>query len=267
MDARHPNSNNDQSSESWPMEPLATQFLKKKMKKTNLHLIWGTQVHKLNQMMKLLNLLVFHLVINFLLSREDFLGLKGLPRLCRQSPVCSKNWFSKDICWSIFKMSDSCQTLNHIFYNLCNNFVIILKKEISNKLLKNLFYASQCGKFWSWNWCEYNKPFHSKERHCLKVLLQLQKLSWWRSSAQWTSIVKLLVTSCWYEASVWPELYEASVNDNVKFRRNIKMETLFQQNKTFTTKDFTLTLPITNHPFFHCFFFNNWHGLCPIPKQ
>ena len=76
LDVRHLNSNLDQSSESWPLERLATQLSWTNRKKTNLHLISCAHLHMLHLMMKLFNLMEFPLVICVLLSVENFVALK-----------------------------------------------------------------------------------------------------------------------------------------------------------------------------------------------
>ena len=68
LDARHFNSNTEQSDESWPIEPLTPQLARANKKQTNLQLTLctPTDMHLLTK--ALLNLPVSHQVINSLLS-------------------------------------------------------------------------------------------------------------------------------------------------------------------------------------------------------
>ena len=75
LDAGHLNTNTNQSSESWPLEPLATQLARAE-NKTNLHFILCLHKHLLHLMMKLLKLLYFHLVIILLLPVQDIMALR-----------------------------------------------------------------------------------------------------------------------------------------------------------------------------------------------
>ena len=75
LDARHLNSNTEQSDESWPIEPLAPQ-LAGANKKYKLPLTLCMHMHMHLSAKTLLNLLAFHQVISFLLSYEAFMALK-----------------------------------------------------------------------------------------------------------------------------------------------------------------------------------------------
>ena len=58
-----------------------------------------------------------------------------------------------------------------------------------------------------------------------------------------------------------------SLPDNIETHWNIELETLFQQFKASITKNVTLTLPKTNHPFVITALFPDLYKLCPIPDE
>ena len=116
MDARHLNSNTDQSSESWPLEPLATELARSNKKfKAAIDLMYAYAHATLDdEIFELTGLSSGHKTFPFI---GRFYGLKGL-----------RNFFRQQM--SLYVKNLIRQTLKHRCCNLSNNFMMLLIKKI-----------------------------------------------------------------------------------------------------------------------------------------
>ena len=148
LDARHLNSNTEQSDESWPIEPLAPQLARANKKyKSAIDLMYAyAHTHLLTK--KQLNLQVSRQATNSSLSYEAFMVSKVsqifLPNKC---PHSSKHLLNKVLPLYTSMIFYSFQTLKNTCSNSLNNYILLAQKTILNLLQKNPFSCSSKSSF------------------------------------------------------------------------------------------------------------------------
>ena len=150
MDARHPNSNTEQSDESWPIETLAPQLaLANKKYKSAIDLMYAYAHAPLDE--DTINLTSFSSGDKLFAFIRGFYGLKGLPNFFTKQmssffKTLIEQGFALAYIDDILLLSDSKEHMFHLIEQL---HIISTKNNLKLAPEKSFFYASQSKDSWT----------------------------------------------------------------------------------------------------------------------
>ena len=148
LDARHLNSNTEQSDESWPIEPLAPQLARAiKKYKSAIDLMYAYAHTPLDE--ETIKLTSFSSGDKLFAFIRGFYGLKGLPNfLLNKCLHSSKHLLNKVLPLYTSMIFYSFPTLKNTCFNSLNNYILLAQKINLNLLQKNPFSCSSKSSFW-----------------------------------------------------------------------------------------------------------------------
>ena len=246
LDARHPNSNTEQSDESWPIEPLAPQLARANKKyKSAIDLMYAYAHTPLDE--DTIKLTSFSSGDKLFAFIRGFYGLKGLPNFfTKQMSTFFKTLIEQDFALvyidDILLLSDSKE---HMFQLIEQLHIISTKHNLTLApeksflmLLKVKFLGHEIG---------YNtiKPIHSKIAAIHKIPSPTGKvalMSFIGALNFYTKIIEKL------HINLKP-FYDL-LHENTPWKRTDEHESLFQKLKMSPTAETELTILNTKHPFF-----------------
>ena len=246
LDARHLNSNTEQSDESWPIEPLAPQLARANKKyKSAIDLMYAYAHTPLEE--DTIKLTSFSSGDKLFAFIRGFYGLKGLPNFfTKQMPTFFKTLIEQGFALvyidDILLLSDS---KDHMFQLIEQLHLISTKHNLKLApeksffmLLKVKFLGHEIG---------YNtvKPIHSKIAAIHKIPSPTGKvalLSFIGALNFYTKFIEKL------HINLKP-FYDL-LHENTRWKWTDEHESLFQKLKMSLTSETELTIPNTKHPFF-----------------
>ena len=246
LDARHLNSNTEQSDESWPIEPLAPQLARANKKyKCAIDLMYAYAHTPLDdETNKLTSFSSGDKLFAFI---RGFYGLKGLPIFfTKQMSTFFKTLIEQGFALvyidDILLLSNSKE---HMFKLIEQLHVISTKNNLKLApeksffmLLKVKFLGHEIG---------YNtiKPIHSKIAAIHKIPSPTGKVAL-------MSFIGALnfYTKCIKKLHINLKPFYDLLHENTPWKWTDEYETLFQKLKSSLTSDTELTIPNTKHPFF-----------------
>ena len=148
LDARHRNSNTEQSDESWPIEPLAPQLARaNKEYKSAIDLMYAYAHTPLDE--ETIKLTSFSSGDKLFAFIRGFYGLKGLPFfLLNKCHHSLKHLLNKVLLLYTSMTFYSYQIPKNTCSNLLNNYILLAQKTTLNLLLKNPFSCYSKSRFW-----------------------------------------------------------------------------------------------------------------------
>ena len=178
LDARHLNSNTDQSSKSWPLGPLETQHGRASYEKSISAIVSMYPYAHTTLDDKTFKLTAFSSGDKVLLSLESFMSLKVFQTILLNKCLSfSKIWSTKDLNWFIMIILYLCHVPNHISCWISDNFMILLMHEIWSWFLKNRFSCFFLeNNFGQKDGLNTIKPFQSKIAAIHKLTSQTTKI-------------------------------------------------------------------------------------------
>ena len=246
LDARHLNSNTEQSDESWPIEPLAPQLARANKKyKFAIDLMYAYAYTPLDE--NTIKLTRFSSGDKLFAFIRRFYGLKGLPNFfTKQMSTFFKTLIEQGFALvyidDILLLSDSKE---HMFQLIEQLHLISTKHNLKLApeksffmLLKVKFLGHEIG---------YNtiKPVHSKIAAIHKILSPTGKvalMSFIGALNFYTTFIEKL------HINLKP-FYDL-LHENTPWKWTDEHESLFQKFKMSLTSETELTIPNTKHPFF-----------------
>ena len=246
LDARHLNSNTEQSDESWPIEPLAPQLARANKKyKSAIDFMYAYAHTPLDEdTIKLTNFSSGDKLFAFI---RGFYGLKGLPNFCtKQMSTFIKTLIEQGFALvyidDILLLSDSKEHMFqlieqlHIF-STKNNLKLAPEKSFF-MLLTVKFLGHEIG---------YNtiKPIHSKIAAIHKIPSPTGKIAL-------MSFIGALNFYTKFTEKLHLNLkpFYDLLHENTPWKWTDEHESLFQKLKMSLTSETELTIPNTKHPFF-----------------
>ena len=246
LDARHLNSNTEQSDESWPIEPLAPQLARANKKyKSALDLMYAYAHTPLDE--DTIKLTSFSSGDKLFAFIRGFYGLKGLPNFLTKQmstffTTLMEQGFALVYIDDILLLSDSKE---HMFQLIEQLHIISTKNNLKLPpensffmLLKVKFLGHEIG---------YNtiKPIHSKIAAIHKIPSPTGKvalMSFIGARNFYTKFIEKL------HINLKP-FYDV-IHENTPWKWTDEHESLFQKLKMSLTSETELTIPNTKHPFF-----------------
>ena len=246
LDARHLNSNTEQSDEFWPIEPLAPQLARANKKyKSAIDLMYAYAHTPLDE--DTIKLTSFSSGDKFFAFIRGFYGLKGLPNFfTKQMSTFFKSLIEQGFALvyidDILLLSDSKE---HMFQLIEQLHIFSTKKNLKLApeksffmLLKVKFLGHEIG---------YNtiKPIHSKIAAIHKIPSPTGKvalMSFIGALNFYTKFIEKL------HINLKP-FYDL-LHENTPWKWTDEHESLFQKLKMSLTSETELTIPNTKHPFF-----------------
>ena len=246
IDARHLNSNTEQSDESWPIEPLAPQSARPNKKYNSaIDLMYAYAHTPLDE--DTINFTSFSSGDKLFAFIRGFYGLKGLP-----------NFFTKQLS-TIFKtvieqgcalvyiddtllLSDSKEHMFQLIEQLhiisTKNNLKLAPEKFFFMLLKVKFLGHEIG---------YNtiKPIHSKIAAIHKIPSPTGKVALMSFIGDLNFYTKF-IEKLYINLKPFYDL----LHENTSWKWTDEHESLFQKLKTSLTSETELTIPNTKHPFF-----------------
>ena len=246
LDARHLNSNTEQSDESWPTEPLAPQLARANKKyKSAIDLMYAYAHTPLDE--DTIKLTSFSSGDKLFAFIRGFYGLKGLPNFfTKQMSTFFKTLIEQGFALvyidDILLLSDSKEHMFQLIEQLHiistkNNLKLAPEKSFF-MLLKVKFLGQEIG---------YNtsKPIHSKIAAIHKIPSPNGKvalMSFIGALNFYTKFIEKL------HINLKP-FYDL-LHENTPWKWTDEHESLFQKLKMSLTSETELTIPNTKHPFF-----------------
>ena len=246
LDARHLNSNTEQSDESWPIEPLAPQLARANKKyKSAIDLMYAYAHTPLDE--DTIKLTSFSSGDKLFAFIRGFYGLKGLPNFfTKQMSTFFKTLIEQGFALvyidDILLLSDSKEHMFQLIEQLHlistkHNLKLAPEKSFS-MLLKVKFLGHEIG---------YNtiKPIHSKIAAIHKIPSPTGKvalMSFIGALNFYTKFIEKL------HINLKP-FYDL-LHENTPWKWTDEHESLFQKLKMSLTSETELTIPNTKHPFF-----------------
>ena len=246
LDARHLNSNTEQSDESWPIEPLAPQLARANKKyKSAIDLMYAYAQTPLDE--DTIKLTSFSSGDKLFAFIRGFYGLKGLPNFfTKQMSTFFKTLIEQGFALvyidDILLLSHSKEHMFQLIEQLHiistkNNYKLAPEKSFF-MLLKVKFLGHEIG---------YNtiKPIHSEIAAIQKIPSPTGKvalMSFIGSLNFYTKFIEKL------HINLKP-LYD-HLHENTPWKWTDEHESLFRKLKTSLTSETELTIPNTKHPFF-----------------
>ena len=246
LDARHLNSNTEQSDESWPIEPLAPQLARANKKyKSAIDLMYAYAHTPLDE--DTIKLTSFSSGDKLFAFIRGFHGLKGLPNFfTKQMSTFFKTLIEQGFALvyidDILLLSDSKE---HMF-QLIEQLHIISTKNNLKLAPENSFFMLPKVKFLGHE-IGYNtiKPIHSKTAAIHKIPSPTGKvalMSFLGALNFYTKFIEKL------HINLKP-FYDL-LHENTPCKWTDEHESLFQKLKMSLTSETELTIPNTKHPFF-----------------
>ena len=246
LDARHLNSNTEQSDESWPIEPLAPQLARANKKyKSAIDLMYAYAHTPLDE--DTIKLTGFSSGDKLFAFIRGFYGLKGLPNFFTEQmstffKTLIEQGFALVYIDDILLLSDSKEHMFQLIEQLhiisTKNNPRLAPEKIFFMLLKVKFLGHEIG---------YNaiKPIHSKIAAIHKIPSPTGKvalLSFIGALNFYTKFIEKL------HLNLKP-FYDL-LHENTPWKWTDEHESLFQKLKMSLTSETELTIPNTKHPFF-----------------
>ena len=246
LDARHLNSNTEQSDESWPIEPLAPQLARANKKyKSAIDLMYAYAQTPLDE--DTIKLTSFSSGDKLFAFIRGFYGLKGLPNFfTKQMSTFFKTLIEQGFALvyidDILLLSHSKEHMFQLIEQLHiistkNNYKLAPEKSFF-MLLKVKFLGYEIG---------YNtiKPIHSKIAAIQKIPSPTGKvalMSFIGSLNFYTKFIEKL------HINLKP--FYDHLHENTPWKWTDEHESLFRKLKISLTSETELTIPNTKHPFF-----------------
>ena len=245
LDARHLNSNTEQSDQSWPIEPLAPQLARANKKyKSAIDLMYAHAHTPLDDTIKLTSFSSGDKLFAFI---RGFYGLKGLPNFfTKQMSTFFKTLIEQGFALlyidDILPLSDSKE---HMFQLIEQLHIIRTKNNLKLAPEKSFFMLLEV-KFLGHE-IGYNtiKPIHSKIAAIHKIPSPTGKvalMSFIGALNFYTKFIEKL------HINLKP-FYDL-LHENTPWKWTDEHESLFQKLKMSLTSETELTIPNTKHPFF-----------------
>ena len=246
LDARHLNSNTEQSDESWPIEPLAPQLARANKKyKSAIDLMYAYAHTPLDE--DTIKLTSFSSGDKLFAFIRGFYGLKGLPNFfTKQMSTFFKTLIEQGFALvyidDILLLSDSKEHMFQLIEQLhiisTKNSLKLAPEKSFFMLLKVKFLGHEIG---------YNtiKPIHSKIAAIHKIPSPTGKvalMSFIGALNFYTKFIEKL------HINLKP-FYDL-LHENTPWKWTDEHESLFQKLKMSLTSETELTIPNTKHPFF-----------------
>ena len=246
LDARHLNSNTEQSDESWPFEPLAPQLARANKKyKSAIDLMYAYAHTPLDE--DTIKLTSFSSGDKLFAFIRGFYGLKGLPTfITKQMSTFFKTLIEQGFALvyidDILLLSDSKE---HMFQLIEQLHIIGTKNNLKLAPEKSFFILLKV-KFLGHE-ISYNtiKPIHSKIAAIHKIPSPTGKvalMSFIGALNFYTKFIEKL------HINLKP-FYDL-LHENTPWKWTDEHESLFQKPKMSLTSETELTIPNTKHPFF-----------------
>ena len=234
LDARHLNSNTEQSDESWPIEPLAPQSARaNKMYKSAIDLMYAYAHTPLDEnTVKLTSFSSRDKIFAFI---RGFHGLKGLPNFfTEQMSTFFKTLIEQGFVLvyidDILLLSDSKE---HMFQLIEQLHIISTKNNLKLAPEKSFFLLFKVKFLGHENGFNTIKPIHSKIAASHKIPSPTGKVAL-------MSFIGALNFKTFYDL----------LHENTPWKWADEHESLFQKLKISLTSETELTIPNTKHPFF-----------------
>ena len=246
LDARHLNSNTEQSDESWPIEPLAAQLARANKKyKSAIDLMYAYAHTPLDE--ETIKLTSFSSGDKLFAFIRGFYGLKGLPNFCtKQMSTFFKTLIEQGFALvyinDILPLSDSKEHMFQLIEQLHiistkNNLKLAPEKSFS-MLLMVKFFGYEIG---------YNtiKPIHS-------IIAAIHKIHSPTGKFALMSFIGALNfhTNFIEKLHINLKPFYDLLHENTPWKWTDEHESLFQKLKMSLTSETELTIPNTKHPFF-----------------
>ena len=246
LDARHLNSNTEQSDESWPIEPLAPQLARANKKyKSAIDLMYAYAHTPLDE--DTIKLTSFSSGDKLFAFIRGFYGLKGLPNFfTKQMSTFFKTLIEQGFALvyidDILHLSDSKEHMFQLIEQLhiisTKNNLKLAHEKFFFMLLKVKFFGQEIG---------YNtiEPIHSKIAAIHKITSptgKVARMSFIGALNFYTKFIEKL------HINLKP-IYDL-LHGNTPWKRTDEHESLFQKLKMSLTSETELTKPNTKHPFF-----------------
>ena len=245
LDARHPNSNTEQSDESWPIEPLAPQLARANKKyKSAIDLMYAYAHTPLDE--DTIKLTSFSSGVKLFAFIRGFYGLKGLPNFfTKQMSTFFKTLIEQGFALvyidDILLLSDSKE---HMFQLIEQLHIISTKNNLKLAPEKSFFMLPKV-KFLGHE-IGYNtiKPIHSKIAAIHKIPSPTGKVAL-------TSFIGALnfYTKFIEKLHIILKPFYDLLHENTPWKWTDEHESLFQTLKMSLTSETELTIPNTKHPF------------------
>ena len=246
LDARHLNSNTEQSDESWPIEPLAPHLARANTKyKCAIDIMYAYAHTPLDE--ETIKLPSFSSGDKLFASIRGFYGLKGLPNFFTKQ---MSTFFRKPIeqGFALVYINNillSSNSKEHMFQLIEQLHLISTKHNLKLAPEKSFFMLFKV-KFLGHE-IGYNtiKPIHSKISAIQIIPSPTGKvalMSFIGALNFYTKFIEKL------HINLKP--FYALLNENTPWKRTEEHERLFQTLKTSLTSDTAPTIPNTKHPFF-----------------
>ena len=246
LDARHLNSNTEQSDESWPIEPLAPQLARANKKyKSAIDLMYAYAHTPLDE--DTIKLTSFSSGDKLFAFIRGFYGLKGLPNFfTKQMSTFFKTLIEQGFALvyidDILLLSDSKEHMFQLIEQLHiistkNNLKLAPEKSFF-MLLKVKFLGHEIG-------FNTSKPIHSK-------IAALQKIPSPTGKVALLSFIGALnfYTNFIEKLHINLKPFYDLLHENTPWKWTDEHESLFQKLKMSLTFETELTIPNTKHPFF-----------------
>ena len=246
LDARHLNSNTEQSDESWPIEPLAPQLARANKKyKSAIDLMYAYAHTPLDE--ETIKLTSFSSGDKLFAFIRGFYGLKGLPNFfTKQMSSFFKTLFEQGFALvyidDILLLSNSKEHMFQLIEQLHNistkNNLKLAPEKSFFMLLKVKFLGHEIG---------YNtiKPIHSKISAIHKIPSPTGKVALMSFIGALNFYTKFID-----KLHINLKPFYDLLHKNTTWKWTDDHERLFQTLKNSLTADTELTIPITKHPFF-----------------
>ena len=246
LDARHLNSNTEQSDETWPIESLAPQLARANKKyKSAIDLMYAYAHTPLDEdTIKLTSFFSGDKLFAFI---RGFYGLKGLPNFFTKQmytffKILIEQGFALVYIDDILLLSDSKE---HMFQLIEQLHIISTKNNLKLAPEKSFFMIFKV-KFLGHE-IGYNtiKPIHSKIAAIHKILSPTDKVALMSFIGALNFYTKFIEKLHINLKSFYDILHE-----NTPWKWTDEHESLFQKLKMSLTSETELTIPNTQHPFF-----------------
>ena len=241
LDARHLNSNTEQSDESWPIEPLAPQLARANKKyKSSIDLMYAYAHTPLDE--DTIKLTSFSSGDKFFAFIRSFYGLKGLPNFfTKQMSTLIEQGFALVYIDDILLLSDSKE---HMFQLIEQLHIISTKNNLKLATEKSFFMLLKV-KFLGHKICYIKiNPIHSKIAAIHKIPSPTGKvalMSFIGALNFYTKFIEKL------HINLKP-FYDL-LHENTPWKWTDEHDRFFQKLKMSLTSETELTIPNTKHPF------------------
>ena len=244
LDARHLNSNTEQSDESWPIEPLAPQLARANKKyKSAIDLMYAYAHTPLDEdTIKLTNFSSGDKLFAFI---RGFYGLKGLPNFfTKQMSTFFKTLIEQG--FALVYIDDILLLSKEHMFQLIEQLHIISTKNNLKLAPEKYFFMLLQVKFLGHEIC-YNtiKPIHSKIAAIHKIPSPTGKVALMSFIGALNFYTKLIE-----KLHINLKPFYDLLHENTPWKWTDENESLFQKLKMSLTSETELTIPNTKHPVF-----------------